>query len=213
MFFPSGDHLKRSAPVDSCVSFFASPPSIESRYTCEFPSREERNARVFPSGDHDGELSCPLCVTCIASPPAVLTIQMLLAPRFASISGVEIAYATHFPSRETSGAGNSVQLDQVIKRQPMLRRRLRHARVTQPPTTPPQPPCVTDIALIRFSSTKTISRRAKKQKMFLRSCSARCIDRFFTLSFSASTATWPRSSPCQLHAFSTAGIAFPSAQI
>src|SRR5277367_676548 len=103
-FFPSGSHLKRSAPVESCVNFFASPPSIESRYTCELPSREEMNPIVFPSGDQAGALSCPLCVIWIGSPPAVLTIQMLLTPRFASISGVDTAYTTHFPSAETSGA-------------------------------------------------------------------------------------------------------------
>src|SRR4029077_4252906 len=93
-----------SAPVESVVSFFASPPSIESRYTCEFPSRDDRNASAFPSGDQAGELSCPLCVNCIASPPAVLTIHTLLAFRFASISGVDTANATHLPSPETCGA-------------------------------------------------------------------------------------------------------------
>src|SRR6266850_294608 len=74
------------------------------RYTCEFPSREDKNANVFPSGDQAGELSCPLCVTCIASPPAVLTIHTLLAFRFDSISGVDTTNAAHFPSAETCGA-------------------------------------------------------------------------------------------------------------
>src|SRR2546427_722434 len=102
--FPSGDHLTISAPVESFVSACASPPSIESRYTCESPFREERNASVSPSGDHTGEESCPLCVNCIAAPPAVETTQMLLTPRFVSMSGVETVYATHLPSRDTCGS-------------------------------------------------------------------------------------------------------------
>src|SRR6267378_4348378 len=93
-----------SAPVDNFVSACASPPSIESKYTCDSPVREERNASVLPSGDHTGEESCPLCVNCIAAPPTVGTIQMLLKPRFASMSGVDTVYATHFPSRETCGS-------------------------------------------------------------------------------------------------------------
>ena len=51
-------------------------------------ARDERKAIVFPSGDHTGDESCPLCVSCIGAPPAVDTIQMLLALRFASMSGV-----------------------------------------------------------------------------------------------------------------------------
>src|SRR5262249_49950457 len=68
------------------------------------PSREERNARVLPSADQAGALSRPLCVNCRAASPAVLVTQMLLALRFASMSGVETANATHFPSGETCGA-------------------------------------------------------------------------------------------------------------
>src|SRR5260370_14898766 len=59
------------------------PRSTLFPYTTLFRSpREERNASVFPSGDHTGEESCPLCVNCIAAPPAVGTTQMLLTPRF-----------------------------------------------------------------------------------------------------------------------------------
>src|SRR5260370_24222427 len=101
MVLPSGDHFTRSAPVESFVSACASPPAIESKYTCESPLREERNASVFPSGDHTGEESCPLCVNCIAFPPAVGTIQMLLTPPFASMSGVETTHACDLPSRAT----------------------------------------------------------------------------------------------------------------
>src|SRR5712691_6556957 len=93
-----------STPVESFVSACASPPSIESKYTCDSPPREERNATVFPSGDHTGEESCPLCVNCIAEPPVVGTIQMLLALRLASISAVATVYATHFPSGDTCGS-------------------------------------------------------------------------------------------------------------
>src|SRR5260370_33634841 len=89
--FPSGDIFTISAPVESFVSACASPPSIASKYTCESPPREERNASVFPSAGHTGEESCPLCVNCRAAPPAVETTQMLLTPRFASRSGVETA--------------------------------------------------------------------------------------------------------------------------
>src|SRR5579864_8784544 len=56
---------------------------------------------VFPSGDHTGDESCPLCVSCKDAPPVVGTTQILLAPRFASISGVDTVYATHLPSGET----------------------------------------------------------------------------------------------------------------
>src|ERR1700756_4822313 len=103
MVFPSGDHFTMSAPVERCVTACASPPSIDSTYTCAFPSRDDKNATVFPSGDHAGEVSCPLCVSCIASPPLVETTQILLALRFALMSGVVTAYATHFPSGEISG--------------------------------------------------------------------------------------------------------------
>src|SRR5260370_18549007 len=104
MVLPSGDHFTRSAPVESFVSACASPPAIESKYTCESPLREERNASVFPSSDHTGEESCPLCVNCSAAPPAVGAIQMLLALRLASMSGVATVYATHFPSGDTCGS-------------------------------------------------------------------------------------------------------------
>src|SRR5208282_5184460 len=90
-----------SAPVERCVKGFASPPSIESKYTCESPLRDDKNAIHFPSGDHTGDESCPLCVSCSAAPPFVGTIQRLLTPRFASMSGVETEYATHFPSGDT----------------------------------------------------------------------------------------------------------------
>src|SRR5229473_2174826 len=86
--FAGWNHKEMSAPVESLVSGCASPPSIESKYSCELPLREERNASVLPSGDHTGEESCPLRVSCISAPPAVGTIQILLAPRFASMSGV-----------------------------------------------------------------------------------------------------------------------------
>src|SRR5438445_2401543 len=99
-----------STPVESFVSACASPPSIESKYTCESPPREERNAIVLPSGDHTGEESCPLCVSCIPAPPAVDTNQMLLAPRFASMSGVDTAYATHLPSADTCGSATRCNL-------------------------------------------------------------------------------------------------------
>src|SRR5277367_1104506 len=56
---------------------------------------------LFPSGDHTGDESRPLCVSCCGAPPAVGTIQMLLTPRFASISGVDTEYATHLPSGDT----------------------------------------------------------------------------------------------------------------
>src|SRR5260370_21276003 len=101
MVFPSVDHFPTPAPVDKCVRACASPPSIQSRYTCDSPLREERNARVFPSGDPAGEVSCPLCVSCIAFPPVVGATQMLLTPRFASMSGVDTVNAAHFPSGET----------------------------------------------------------------------------------------------------------------
>jgi len=104
IIFPSGDHFTRSAPVESFVSGCGSPPSIESKYTCESPLRIERNASVFPSGDHTGEVSCPLCVNCIAAPPVVGTTQMLLALRFASMSGVATVYATHLLSGDTCGS-------------------------------------------------------------------------------------------------------------
>src|SRR5208337_4986955 len=87
-----------SAPVEICVNGFASPPSIESRYTCESPLRADKNAIVLPFGDHTGDESCPLCVNCSAAPPPVGTIQILLSPRFVSISGVDTEYTTHFPS-------------------------------------------------------------------------------------------------------------------
>src|SRR5580693_3537468 len=90
-----------SAPVERCVNGFASPPSIDSKYTCESPLRDDKNAIIFPSGDHTGDESCPLCVSCNAVPPVVGTIQILLAPRFASISGVDTVYATHLPSGDT----------------------------------------------------------------------------------------------------------------
>src|SRR5216684_912519 len=102
--FPSGAHLTISAPVERCVTACASPPSIDSTYTCEFPSRDDKNASVFPSGDHAGEESCPLCVSCTASPPPVETIQMLLALRFALMSGVATANAAHLPSGEILGS-------------------------------------------------------------------------------------------------------------
>src|SRR5260370_12859941 len=101
MVFPSGDHFTRSAPVERCVAAWASPPSIGNRYTWEVPSREERNANVLPSGDHSGEESWPLCVSCMAALPAVDTIQRLLALRFASMSGVATTYPTHLPSPHT----------------------------------------------------------------------------------------------------------------
>src|SRR5258707_2601751 len=104
MVFPSGDHFTKSAPVDRCVTACSSPPDIDSMYTCEFPSRDHKNASVFPSGDHAGEESCPLCVSCTASPPLVETIQMLLALRFALMSGVATANATHLPSGEILGS-------------------------------------------------------------------------------------------------------------
>src|SRR5260370_28776037 len=96
----AGDRVTKFAPVDRCVTACASPPSIDSMYTCEFPLRDDKNASVFPSGDHAGEESCPLCVSCTASPPPVETIQMLLALRFALMSGVATANATHLPSGE-----------------------------------------------------------------------------------------------------------------
>src|ERR1700737_643835 len=102
--FPSGDHFTKSAPVERCVTACASPPSIDSTYTCEFPSRDDKNASDFPSGDHVGEESCPLGVSCIASPPLVGTIQMLPALRFAFMSGVATAYATHLPAGEIFGS-------------------------------------------------------------------------------------------------------------
>src|SRR5258707_5000348 len=104
MVFPSGDHFTKSAPVDRCVTACASPPSTDSIYTCEFPSRDDKNASVFPSGVHAGEESCPLCVSCTASPPPVGTIQMLLAFGFALMSGVATANATHLPAGEALGA-------------------------------------------------------------------------------------------------------------
>src|SRR5258707_9305794 len=104
MVFPSGDPFTKTAPVDRCVTACSSPPDIDSMYTCEFPSRDDKNASVFPSGDHAGEESCPLCVSCTASPPPVETIQMLLALRFALMSGVATANATHLPSGEILGS-------------------------------------------------------------------------------------------------------------
>src|ERR1700687_1629855 len=77
---------------------------MDSTYTCESPSRDDKNASVFPSGDHAGEESCPLCVSCTASPPPVETIQMLLALRFALMSGVATANAIHLPSAEIAGS-------------------------------------------------------------------------------------------------------------
>src|SRR6267378_1012537 len=99
-----------STPVESFVSACASPPSIESKYTCDSPPREERNASVFPSGGHTGDESCPLCVNCVAEPPVVGTIQMLLALRLASMSGVATVYTTHFPSGETCGSETRCKL-------------------------------------------------------------------------------------------------------
>src|SRR5580700_3749940 len=99
--FPSGDHFTISAPVERCVNGFASPPSIDNKYTCESPLRDDKNAIIFPSGAHTGDESCPLCVSCNDVPPVVGTIQRLLVPRFASISGVDTVYATHLPSGDT----------------------------------------------------------------------------------------------------------------
>src|SRR5215470_14141859 len=86
--FPSGDHFTKSAPVDNFVSRWASPPSSGSKYTWASPLRDDRNAMVCPSGDHTGEESCPLCVSCVGPPLEVETIQMLVTLRFASMSGV-----------------------------------------------------------------------------------------------------------------------------
>src|SRR5882757_5815580 len=101
MVLPSGDHFTKSAPVESFVSGCASPPSIESKYTCESPLRAERKAIDFPSGDQCGDESLPVRVNWIASPPATGAIHKLLALRFASISGVATVYTTHFPSGES----------------------------------------------------------------------------------------------------------------
>src|SRR4029077_8367902 len=62
MALPSGDHFTKSAPVESFVSGCASPPSIESKYTCESPLRAERKAIDRPSGDHTGDKSLPVRV-------------------------------------------------------------------------------------------------------------------------------------------------------
>src|SRR5690349_6383851 len=59
---------------------------------------------VFPSGDHTGEESWLLCVSCAGAPPEVEMSQMLLALQFASMSGVATVYATHFPSGEICGS-------------------------------------------------------------------------------------------------------------
>src|SRR5882724_691618 len=104
MVFPSGDHFTMSAPVERCVNWCGSPPSIAIRYTCESPLREDKNASVLPSGDQSGEESCPLRVSCRGAPPDVATTQMLLALRFASMSGVDSVYAIHLPSGEISGS-------------------------------------------------------------------------------------------------------------
>src|SRR3989442_6388704 len=74
---------------------------MDSRFTCEFPSRADRNASCLPSFDHTGEESCPLRVSCISTPLPVGTIQISLAFRLASRSGVATVYATHFPSGDT----------------------------------------------------------------------------------------------------------------
>src|SRR5258708_6567699 len=74
MVFPSRDHFTRSAPVERCVNCFASPPSIDSRYTSEVPLRDDRNAIVFPSRDHPAEESSPLSASCSPSPRAVLNV-------------------------------------------------------------------------------------------------------------------------------------------
>src|SRR6266576_4147487 len=86
--FPLGDHFTRPAPVVNFVRRWASPPSSPSKYTWASPLREERKAMVFPSGDHTGEESCPLRVSCVGAPPEVETIQMLLTLRLDSMSGV-----------------------------------------------------------------------------------------------------------------------------
>src|SRR5580704_6449238 len=90
-----------SAPVERCVNGFASPPSIDNKYACESPLRDDKNAIIFPSGDHTGEESCPLCVSCNDVPPVVGTIHILLAARFPFISGVDTVYATHLASGDT----------------------------------------------------------------------------------------------------------------
>src|ERR1700686_3387984 len=76
---------------------------MDSRYTWEFPSREEINASDLLSGDHAGAESWPLCVSCIAGPPTAGTTQILLALRLASMSGVATEQAIHFPSGEIVG--------------------------------------------------------------------------------------------------------------
>ena len=60
--FPSGDHFTISTPVEIFVTGCASPPSIDSTYTCESPLRADKNAIFFPSGDHLGDESFPVRV-------------------------------------------------------------------------------------------------------------------------------------------------------
>src|SRR3954447_22591729 len=80
----SGDQEKAPAPALASVSFSASPPDAEIRYSCALgPSapaatspRVDRNATHCPSGDHRGLLSSGPPVNLRDFPPDAATIQI-----------------------------------------------------------------------------------------------------------------------------------------
>src|SRR5579884_403027 len=101
---PSGRQLYSLTPWGRELNWRASPPLIGKRKICGVPVRSLRKARVRPSGDQRGCVSCcsPLliCQGAAFFPPLELTNQMLLLVLFFSASQRKTVKAIKLPSGE-----------------------------------------------------------------------------------------------------------------
>src|SRR5262245_58025384 len=90
--WPSGVQVKASTPVGRDEAFAASPPARGTVQIWGEPSRSERNASVFPSGEKRGaESRFSPELTCFDGPPSAGTIQTAERNAFAATSGVAMA--------------------------------------------------------------------------------------------------------------------------
>src|SRR5262249_17505913 len=103
---PSGDQKKERTPLFPSVSLTASPPSTRIKKICGLSSRSDKNASVFPSGDHRGENSDLVeFVNCLNSRVLVFNTQRCrkrLVPLGASLTTKQ----TRLPSGERCTSDN-----------------------------------------------------------------------------------------------------------
>src|SRR6266446_2622094 len=119
---PSGRQLYSLTSCGRLLNWRASPPCMDSRYTCIIPLRSLKNASVCPSGDQRGAKSCCAqfpCVTCrggSAVPSPVCTSQMALLV----VSGPSLHRSTVKAICVPSGESCGSLAIWMVSRSPML---------------------------------------------------------------------------------------------